>query len=153
MVPVGHFCFKIGLSPKTVSKGNNSPELTPMKNYRYAFISYASGDRAEVMRRVQMLDMLKIRYFQDVLNLSPGDRWDKELYKHIELADVFFLFWSSAARDSEWVLKEVDYAMNRQKEQYELPEIYPVILEGPPIVEPPEKLKHLHFNDRILYFM
>jgi hypothetical protein len=28
-----------------------------------------------------------------------------------------------------------------------------VILEGPPIVEPWEELEHLHFNDRLLYFM
>jgi tetratricopeptide (TPR) repeat protein len=152
-VPIGHFCFKIAIFVKKVSSGNFSPELMPMKNYRYAFISYASGDRAEVMRRVQMLDLLKISYFQDVLNLNPGDRWDKELYRHIDLADVFFLFWSSAARDSEWVLKEVEYAIGRQRSQDDLPEIYPVILEGPPIVEPPEKLKHLHFNDRIVYFM
>ena len=33
------------------------------------------------------------------------------------------------------------------------PEIRPVILEGPPIVEPWEELAHLHFNDRLLYVM
>ena len=32
------------------------------------------------------------------------------------------------------------------------PEILPVIIEGPPVVSPPE-LAHLHFNDRLLYFM
>lgn len=33
------------------------------------------------------------------------------------------------------------------------PAIRPVILEGPPIVEPWEELAHLHFNDRLVYFM
>jgi len=124
-----------------------------MKNYRYAFISYAAQDRAEVIRRVQMLDLLKIRYFQDILTLNPGDQWEKELFKQIEIADVFFLFWSSAARDSEWVLKEVEYATSKKKGNNDNPpEIYPVILEST-FVEPPEHLRHLHSNDKIVYFI
>jgi hypothetical protein len=154
-VPIGHLCFKISISSTTgQKKGNDQNNYFPMKNYRYAFISYASKDRAEVLRRVQMLDLLKVRYFQDILSLNPGDRWGNELLKQIDLADVFFLFWSSAARDSEWVLKEVEYALGKKKGVDENPpEIYPVLLEGPPFVEPPENLKHLHFNDKIVYFL
>jgi|WetSurSiteA1Bulk_404760.scaffolds.fasta_scaffold00826_5 hypothetical protein len=154
-VPMGHFCFKIGITVSAVRKKDiGQSGYSPMKNYRYAFISYASKDRSEVLRRVQMLDLLKIRYFQDILNLNPGDRWGKELLRQIDLADVFFLFWSSAARDSEWVLKEVEYAIRKKKGiEDNPPEIYPVILEGPPFVEPPEHLKHLHFNDKIVYFI
>ena len=33
------------------------------------------------------------------------------------------------------------------------PEIIPVPIEGPPPVAPPPELAHLHFNDRLLYFM
>ena len=76
------------------------------------------------------------------------------LYTEIDHCDVFFLFWSSAAKKSEWVLKEVDYAMTRNGgNDLARPDILPVIIEGPPPVEPPAKLAHLHFNDRILYFM
>jgi hypothetical protein len=28
-----------------------------------------------------------------------------------------------------------------------------VIIEGPPVVEPWEELAHLHFNDRLIYFL
>jgi hypothetical protein len=153
-VPIGHFCFKIGISVLSVQKTDiGQSNFPPMKNYRYAFISYASKDRAEVLRRVQMLDIMKIRYFQDLLSLNPGDQWGKELFRQIDNADVFFLFWSSAARDSEWVLKEVEYAINKKKgNDNNPPEIYPVILEST-FVEPPDNLKHLHFNDKIVYFI
>jgi hypothetical protein len=28
-----------------------------------------------------------------------------------------------------------------------------VIIEGPPVVSPPERLSHLHFNDKVLYLL
>jgi len=154
-VPIGHLCFKIIITnPAGLKKSLDQSNFSPMKNYRHAFISYASKDRAEVLKRVQMLDLLKIQYFQDILNLNPGDQWEKELFKQIALADVFFLFWSSAARNSEWVLKEVEYAeFLKLNDEDNPPEIYPVLLEGPPMVEPPDSLKHLHFNDKIVYFI
>jgi len=153
-VPIGHFCFKVSISVLAGQKKDiGQSNFSPMKNYRYAFISYASKDRAEVLRRVQMLDLMKIRYFQDLLSLNPGDQWGKELFKQIDIADVFFLFWSTSARDSEWVLKEVEYAVSKKKGNDDNPpEIYPVILEST-FVDPPDSLKHLHFNDKIVYFI
>ena len=101
-----------------------------------------------------MLTTLGIQFFQDVLDLQPGQRWSSELQRHIEECDLFLLFWSRAARDSEWVLREADYALERQGRDAEgLPAIIPVIVEGPPVIPPPERLAHLHFNDRLLYFM
>jgi hypothetical protein len=64
------------------------------------------------------------------------------------------LFWSTAAKESPWVLREVRYALERKGgNEAAPPEIRPVPIEGPPPVLPPEELKHLHFNDRLLYFM
>jgi hypothetical protein len=123
------------------------------KRYENAFISYASKDRSEVLRRVQMLSVTRIKYFQDILNLEPGDRWERELYKKIDDADVFFLFWSKAASESEWVLKEIQYALNRKSGNEDFPpEIIPVIIEKSP-PNPPVELKDIHFNDKIIYFI
>ena len=106
------------------------------------------------MKRVQMLDRVSIDFFQDVLSLEPGERWAKELYKHIDESDVFFLFWSTAAKNSEWVLKDVRYAIDRHAgDETAPPEIIPVLIEGPPPVLPPPELEELHFNDRFLYFI
>jgi hypothetical protein len=52
------------------------------------------------------------------------------------------------------VLKEVQYAMTRNGgDELAPPEILPVIIEGPPPVKAPPELAHLHFNDRMIYFM
>ena len=101
-----------------------------------------------------MLRQLSIEFFQDLLSLEPGERWAKALYKNIDKSDVFFLFWSSAAKQSEWVMKEVRYAMERKGgDEFAEPEIVPVIIEGPPAAAPPPELQHLHFNDTFIYFI
>ena len=124
------------------------------RNYRKAFISYASEDRTEVLKGVQTLNALRVAFFQDVLDLEPGQRWEKALYQQIEGSDLFLLFWSSAARRSSWVGKEIVYALECQKRDPQgAPDIVPVIVKGPPPPPPPAELAELHFNDRLIYFM
>ena len=106
---------------------------------------------------MQMLRHVGVEVFQDVLDLEPGQRWERELYRRIDECDVVLLFWSNAARDSEWVGREIDYALARQQRERraddsaDMPAIEPLPIEGPPIPAPPDKLKHLHFNDAMLY--
>jgi hypothetical protein len=153
-VPVGHIRFK--LEVVAGSRTSLVPQRVDDQAQRYtqAFISYSSKDRIEVLKRVQMLERFHIHFFQDVLDLEPGMRWEQELYKHIDHCDLFLLFWSSAAKESPWVDKEVRYALARKQDDAEAsPEIVPVLIEGPPVPMPPEHLAHLHFNDRLLYFM
>jgi hypothetical protein len=149
-VPVGHLKFTLQLSQRTRWISPSGDDAT---RYRSAFVSYASADRDEVLARVQMLGPLGIKFFQDVMSLEPGDRWARELYRHIDECDLFLLFWSRAARESEWVEREVAHALARRgPTESGRPEIVPVILEGPPIVPPPPTLASLHFDDRVLYF-
>jgi signal recognition particle receptor subunit beta len=147
-VPAGHLRFKLVISAQTATAA--APARTEAARYRRAFISYAAVDRPEVVKRVQMLARLHIDFFQDVLDLEPGERWESVLQQQIEACDLFLLFWSSAARDSEWVRKEIRHAMQRGEHA---PEIVPVIIEGPPPPQPPLELQHLHFNDRLLYLL
>jgi hypothetical protein len=89
--------------------------------------------------------------FQDILDLEPGERWARELYREIDNCDVFLLFWSRAAAASEWVAKEIAYALDRKAGADDKPPaIQPVPIEGPPRPAPPEVLRHLHFNDALL---
>ena len=48
------------------------------------------------------------------MQLKPGELWKKSLYKHIDNCDVFFLFWSSSAKSSKWVMEEYKYAQSLQ---------------------------------------
>lgn len=157
--PLGHVKFKIAIrdpaaaGPKPATASEPEPQGEVAHRYRAAFISYASKDRDKILERVQMLPLVGVRYFQDVLDLEPGDRWLRRLEFGIDECDLFLLFWSSEAKCSKWVRQEVDYALKRRGgDDLAPPEIKPVVIEGPPVIEPWEELAHLHFDDRV-YFM
>lgn len=116
------------------------------KRYSRAFISYASEDRAHVLARVQMLRIANIEYFQDI-EMEPGTRWEKELYRQIDRCDLFLLFWSQAAKRSEWVRKETQYALGLGDKA---PDVKPVPIEGPPVASPWKELRAIHVNDALL---
>lgn len=154
-IPLGHLKFKLSITHTAASTAKEpQPVGDAARVYKKAFVSYSSKDRKEVLKRVQGLAATGIEVFQDILNLEPGDRWERELYRNIDECDLFLLFWSTAAKESKWVLKEALYALERQgKDGLNPPEIIPVIIEGPPPVSPPNELQHLHFNDKLLYLI
>ena len=150
-VLVGCIKFRI-LSDSSATNPQSRPLGDHARRYEKAFVSYATKDRKEVLKRVQMLNVMKTKFFLDLLSLDPGDRWEKKLYETIPQCDLFLLFWSQAAKDSTWVNREVEYALNQQsKNQDGEPDIVPVILEQN--VSPPPSLAALHFNDRIQYLI
>ena len=168
-IPIGSIIFRLDIvekngpprAPNTLlsdTNANRRSSLLPVgdeiRRYKMAFISYAMKDLPEVIKRVQMLRFEGISYFQDLLKLEPGDRWERKLYHYIDRSDLFLLFWSTNAKQSKWVLEEVRYAIKRKGDnEFAPPEIFPVIIEGPPPPEPPKELAHLHFNDYLTYFM
>jgi hypothetical protein len=76
-------------------------------------LTIAPRDRDEVLERVQMLRLVGVHYFQDVLNLEPGDRWERRLELGIDECDLFLLFWPSDAKAPKWVRQEVSHALRR----------------------------------------
>jgi hypothetical protein len=156
-VPVGHVKFTLRVVTREQKDGAESAaaeRLGGYRRYQRAFVSYASKDRERVLPRVQALAAARIKVFQDFMELEPGERWERGLYKQIDECDVFFLFWSQAARDSKWVCEEAKYARARQEGKDDRPpEIIPIIIEGPPPVSPPEELNFLHFNDKYIYLL
>jgi uncharacterized protein YjbI with pentapeptide repeats len=150
-LPVGTLRFKITLAAPHMATLDPEPREANVVRYRTAFASYSSEDRGEVLKRVQGAKRAGLEVFQDVLDLEPGQRWERELYRHIKDCDVFLLFWSRAAAASEWVAKEIAYALECQAGLDDNPPaIEPVPIEGPPPPEPPSVLRHLHFNDALL---
>ena len=160
-VPIGRVRFRLTVTDATSAPPASAPPASAPAvptgdealRYRTAFVSYASADRAKVVARLQMLSVAGISYFQDI-DMEPGERWERALYRQMDDCDLFLLFWSDAARSSEWVRKEVAYALERgQVDDRQRPHIRPVIIEGPPFVPPWEELSHLHFNDKLLYVL
>ncbi|ETR68619.1 MAG: hypothetical protein OMM_04459 [Candidatus Magnetoglobus multicellularis str. Araruama] len=115
---LGHINFKLNVIHNDNSYQNNHNSLynASAKWYQYIFVSYSRKDIKEVMKRVQMINLLKYKYFQDIYYLKPGNKWKHEILKNIESSDAFFLFWSSAAKNSTWVKKEINYALTVKKE-------------------------------------
>jgi hypothetical protein len=148
---VGRIVFRLS-SDAAASQPISEPLGDRARRYEYAFVSYASKDREEVLKRVQMLEVMKQEYFQDILSFDSGDRWEKKLYENIDRCDLFLLFWSQAAKDSEWVIKEAEYAIAHQQRNPESePDLVPVVLEQD--VPHPKNLSAFHFNDRISYLI
>jgi hypothetical protein len=146
---IGRIVFHLS-SDVTASKPTSEPLGDHARRYEYAFVSYASKDRKEVLKHVRMLEVTKTKFFQDILSLDPGDRWQNKLYENIDRCDLFLLFWSQAAKDSQWVIKEAEYALaHQQKNPNSEPDLVPVVLEQD--VLPPPSLAAFHFNDRISY--
>jgi predicted component of type VI protein secretion system len=131
-VPVGMLSFALKVE-ETAEAAKIELKGDRAKRYTYAFLSYASPDRTEVIKRAQGLRAGGTSFFNDLLSLEPGQRWEKRLYQEIDRCDVFYLFWSSKAKDSEWVIKETEYALARQARSGNgEPDVIPVIIEGPP---------------------
>jgi hypothetical protein len=148
--PVGRILFQIRIEPAT---RDTSPlpaaELsgTSAKHYQHAFLSYASQDRAEVLKRAQAFQAAKLAFFQDVLSLEPGQRYSEEILHRVDGSDLFVLFWSRHAMRSKWVQQEIDRALARQKKDPAgLPDIVPIMLEPVAVAPPPPALAHLHMN-------
>jgi hypothetical protein len=149
-VPIGHIRFSVAIDASR-ARAAIEPAGETAPRYRRAFLSYASSDRAEVLKRAQALRAAGIDFFNDLLSLEPGERWERRLYDEIGRCDLFLLFWSQAAKDSQWVCREIDHARDTARDTGRPAEILPIILEGPPPPTPPDSLAHLHFNDPICY--
>ena len=118
---------------------------------RSAFISYASADRAKVVARIQGIQLAcpDMDIFFDVESLRRGENWEPRLYQEISKRELFYLFWSQNAASSEWVQKELEYAVANKTIDY----IEPIPLESPDTCSPPECLNCKHFNDWTLRYL
>lgn len=103
----------------------------------HIFISYSRKDKLVVGEYVKKLRTENFVIWQDVNDISGGDMWEKEIRRAIAECTVFIIFWSQNAKDSEWVNREVDIALELRKR------IIPFMLD--PQVELRKDLAEYHF--------
>ncbi len=89
----------------------------------YVFISYAREDRDYVRRLSAFLDEHGIEAWYDD-KLEAGTRYDTAILQRIEQCAAFIVVMTLASSESDWVMDELDYA--KQKER----ELVPILLEG-----------------------
>ena len=121
------------------------------KDFREAFVSYASQDRARVATIIQGMRTARpdLDIFFDVESLRTGEDWQQTLRSKIEESDILFLCWSHNASASTWVDFEWRYALDAKGLEF----IEPVAIEPPYKCPPPPELNSKHFNDMLLYII
>ena len=107
-----------------------------------AFASYSSHDRERVLDRVAAVRISAgLDIFLDCMSLHPSEAWKPQLEEEIKRRELFLLFWSSAASESQWVAWEWHTALRaRGKDAIQ---VHPLEVG----VKPPDELKDLHFGD------
>jgi SAM-dependent methyltransferase len=80
----------------------------------HVFISYSRTDRSSAQRLAEFLTGSGIAVWYDH-EVQPGDRFSKRIQDAIDGCAAFVLLVSSASNASEWVGRELGYALSRRK--------------------------------------
>jgi len=149
-VPVGSLVFTVVVDDARPAEPMRLAR-TSAKCFKRAFLSYSSGDRPVVLTYAHALKAAGISFFHDLLEIEAVG--EEHLNRQIDECELFLLFWSAEAAHSERVKREALRALARRVPPDNIPEIVPIILQGPPIPKPPpaEELKHLQFNEALRY--
>lgn len=111
--------------------------------YRRIFASYSHSDTAVVESCEMAARTMGDQFLRDVALLQAGVEWDPRLIQAINDADVFQLFWSKRAAQSQFVAREWQHALKLLPSRPNF--IRPVYWSAPLHPTPPE-LNSLHFQ-------
>lgn len=106
------------------------------------FISYSHRDTAVIRNCQKAYEALGFNVLIDSETLRSGQKWNDELMRMIERADIFQLFWSENSSTSKYCQQEWEHALKLNKGEGF---IRPVFWKEP-IPEPPAELSDLHFD-------
>lgn len=123
---------------------SDKKNIVSIESAHTAFASYSSLDKARVLDRLASVRISAgLDIFMDCLSLHPGEEWKPRLEQEIGVRDIFLLFWSKNALNSEWVTWEWKKALS-QKDESTI-QLHPLqtVSEAPP----PEELEKFHFGD------
>jgi serine phosphatase RsbU (regulator of sigma subunit)/serine/threonine protein kinase len=115
--------------------------------YRKIFASYSHKDLAIVEEVERYARVVGDTYVRDWVHLRAGEAWDERLKQLIGEADVFQLFWSHNAMNSDFVEREWRYALSLNRPRFVRPTYWEEPLpESAERGLPPEELRRLHFH-------
>ena len=106
------------------------------------FISYSHRDTKVVNHCKKAYEALGHNVLIDFETLRSGQKWNAELMRMIERANIFQLFWSENSSKSEYCRQEWQYALQLNRDEGF---IRPVFWEEP-IPTPPAELSEFHFD-------
>jgi len=114
--------------------------------HKRIFVSYSVKDKAvaEAYRFAQLA--LNNDVFMDYYSLQSGANWQAALADAIDTADIFQLFWSKHAAESQHVRDEWEYALQSQADTSDASGFILPVYWRAPLTPPPGELSHLHFR-------
>src|SRR5262249_1011678 len=103
--------LRVAMLPLEIEIGSHpvsaKQKEVPAERARTAFASYASEDRERVLDRISEAHLSGgLDVYMDCVSLRAGSDWQQCLQQAILSRDLFLLFWSSHAKESEWVTWE-----------------------------------------------
>ena len=144
--PVIGAILKMGMlfNAAEASLGPESSGETTTQMYREdeIFMSYSHRDTDIVLNCQKAYEALGFSVLIDRDTLRSGQKWNDELMRMIERADIFQLFWSENTSKSEYCRQEWQHALGCNKG---VGFIRPVYWQEP-ITKPPPELNDLHFD-------
>lgn len=111
------------------------------------FLSYSAAERelAEGLARYLEREGFDVWYAD--ARLFPGDNWSLAIGKALEDSDAMVVLLSPESAKSEWVQREIEFALSNPKYKNRLLPVivkptksYPWILESFPIIRPSKNL-------------
>jgi len=131
----------------TVSQEEKPTEIVKVKNkmFESLFISYSHADETLIDNFIIAYESLGITVKIDKDALKSGDIWQEKLIELIEESDVFQLYWSNKARESENVTKEWKHALKILKSGDKAKSFIRPCYWELPMPEIPEELRQIHF--------
>jgi hypothetical protein len=99
-----------------------------IENGRAVFISYSRADSAAASTLESELGERDISTSRDVAFLQPGQEWQAALRREVTGTDCFVVLISPKAAESEWVRKEVRWALSEYDAHGLVKTILPVVL-------------------------
>jgi len=106
------------------------------------FISYSHRDTEVIRSCKKAYEALGHNVLIDFETLRSGQKWNPELMRMIDRADIFQLFWSENSSKSAYCRQEWQYALKLNRGEGF---IRPVFWKEP-IPDPPAELGDLHFD-------
>lgn len=83
------------------------------KPYSNVYVSLADADAYLAKRFETIFESLGMYNMRDIVQTRQQDGWNEDLMKAVDTADVFQLFWSASAADSDIVQQEIARALAR----------------------------------------
>lgn len=104
---------------------NDPTRAIDSSDHHHIFMSYAREDTHSMQRVANSLRQANLKVWTDE-NLKPGTKsWSKAIEKALDVSACLVVLLSPEAKDSEWVDREITYAMSI----LDIP-IFPVLVRG-----------------------